>query len=62
VKTADVVIIGSGSLANGIVYALSQMATGSFRVAIIGRSTVKVEERDGVPDRVTVRKMHEPSV
>jgi len=42
VKTADVVIIGSGSLAHSIVYALSQMATGSFRIAIIGRSAVKV--------------------
>src|ERR1700733_12024973 len=41
VKTADVVIIGSGSLAHGIVYALSQIA-GSFRVAIIGRSSAKV--------------------
>src|SRR5580704_4461536 len=41
-KTADVVILGSGSLANGIVYALSQVFTGSLQVAIIGRSTVKV--------------------
>jgi hypothetical protein len=42
VKTADVVILGSGSLANGIVYALSQVFTGSLQIAIIGRSTVKV--------------------
>ena len=41
-KFADVVIIGSGSLAHGIVYALSQVATGSFKIAIIGRSTVMV--------------------
>ena len=42
VKTVDVVIIGSGSLARGIVHALSQIATGSIRIAIIGRSAVKV--------------------
>jgi hypothetical protein len=42
VKTADVVIVGSGSLARGVVYALSQVATGSLRIAIIGRSTAKV--------------------
>lgn len=41
-KTADVVIIGSGSLARGIGYALSQVSTGSLRVAIIGRSVGKV--------------------
>ena len=41
-KTADVVVIGSGSLAHGIVYALSQMAKASFRIAIVGRSTAKV--------------------
>jgi hypothetical protein len=42
VKTADIVIIGSGSLARGIVYALSQAAMGSLRIAVIGRSTTKV--------------------
>jgi len=42
VKTADIVIIGSGSLAHGIVYALSQVAAGSLRIAIIGRSGAKV--------------------
>src|SRR5260370_37514639 len=42
VKTADVVIIGSGSLARGIGYVLSQVSTGSLRVAIIGRSVGKV--------------------
>lgn len=41
-RTADVVIIGSGSLARGIVYALSQVATGSLRIAVIGRSAAKV--------------------
>jgi hypothetical protein len=42
VKPADIVIIGSGSLAHGIVYALSQVALGSLRIAIIGRSGAKV--------------------
>ncbi|MGA3090087.1 MAG: hypothetical protein ABSD75_15845 [Terriglobales bacterium] len=41
-KTAEIVIIGSGSLAQGIVYALSQVAAGSFRVAIAGRSQAKI--------------------
>lgn len=41
-KTADIVIIGSGSLAHGIVYALSQAAMDSLRIAIIGRSGAKV--------------------
>jgi len=44
VKTADIVIIGSGSLAHGIVYALSQVAAGSLRIAIIGRSGAKVSQ------------------
>jgi hypothetical protein len=43
-KTADVVILGFGSLANGIVYALSQVFTGSLQIAIIGRSTVLIAE------------------
>jgi hypothetical protein len=42
VKTADVVILGSGSLANGIVNALSHVFMGPLQIAIIGRSTVKV--------------------
>jgi hypothetical protein len=42
VKTADVVIAGSGSLAQGIVYALSQAAMDSLRIAVIGRSSAKV--------------------
>jgi hypothetical protein len=41
VKTADMVIIGSGSLAHGIAYALSQAVRGSLRIAIIGRSVAK---------------------
>jgi shikimate 5-dehydrogenase len=42
VKTADVVIVGSGSLAQGIVYALSQVATNSMQIAVIGRSDRKI--------------------
>jgi hypothetical protein len=42
VKTADVVIVGSGSLAQGIVYALSQGAMDSLRIVVIGRSMAKV--------------------
>jgi hypothetical protein len=42
VKTADVVIVGSGSLAQGIVYALSQVATNSMQIAVIGRSEAKI--------------------
>jgi hypothetical protein len=42
VKTADVVIVGSGSLAQGVVYALSQVPNGSLRTVIIGRSSSKV--------------------
>ncbi|HMI53504.1 MAG TPA: hypothetical protein VK525_18460 [Candidatus Saccharimonadales bacterium] len=41
-KTADVAILGSGSLANGIVHALSQVSAGSLQIAIIGRSTAKI--------------------
>jgi hypothetical protein len=44
VKTADIVIIGSGSLAHGIVYALSQVPTGAPRIAITGRSEAKVSQ------------------
>jgi hypothetical protein len=44
VKTADIVIIGSGSLARGIVYALSQAVRGSLRIAIIGRSRAKISQ------------------
>jgi hypothetical protein len=41
-KTSEIVIIGSGSLATGIVYALSQAAKSSLRITIIGRSETKV--------------------
>jgi hypothetical protein len=44
VKTADVVIVGSGSLARGIVYALSQVAMDSLRIVVIGRSMTKVSQ------------------
>jgi hypothetical protein len=60
VKTADIVIIGSGSLAQDIVYALSQVATGSLRIAIIGRSTSysmlkkNVKLRKEIADRIGV--------
>jgi len=38
---ADIVIIGSGSLAVRVANTLSQLSVGSLRVAIIGRSLVK---------------------
>jgi hypothetical protein len=41
-KTADIFIIGSGSLAAGVVNALSQISPGPLRIAIIGRSMPKV--------------------
>lgn len=41
-KTAEIVIVGSGSLAQGVVYGLSQVAPGSLRIALIGRSSAKV--------------------
>lgn len=41
-KNADFVIAGSGSLAQGIVSALSQAAIDPLRIAVIGRSTAKV--------------------
>jgi hypothetical protein len=41
-KTSAIVIIGSGSLATGTAYALSQFAKGPLRIAIIGRSEAKV--------------------
>jgi hypothetical protein len=43
-KTSEIVIIGSGSLATGIVSALSQAAKGSLRITIIGRSETKVSQ------------------
>lgn len=41
-KTADFAIIGSGSLAQGVVYGFSQVALGPLRIAVIGRSPAKV--------------------
>lgn len=41
-KNADIVIVGSGSLAQGIIYGLSQVAPGSLRITVIGRSSAKV--------------------
>lgn len=43
-KKADIVIIGSGSLASGVVNALSHVSKDSLRIAIIGRSRKKVSE------------------
>lgn len=40
-KSADIFIIGTGSLAGGIVNCLSQTAEGPLRIAIIGRSMAK---------------------
>jgi hypothetical protein len=42
VKAADILIIGSGSLAAGVINALSQETSCSLRVAIVGRSPAKV--------------------
>ena len=40
--SAEVFLVGSGSLAEAVVNGLSQTSIGSFRVAIIGRSLAKV--------------------
>jgi len=40
-KTAEILIIGTGSLASGVVNALSLLSVGALRVAIIGRSRHK---------------------
>lgn len=42
VQAADIVIVGSGSLAQGIVQALAQGGADSRRIAIVGRSAIKV--------------------
>jgi hypothetical protein len=44
VKTPDIVIIGSGSLASGVVNALSHVSMGALRIAIIARSRKKVSQ------------------
>lgn len=41
-KAADILIVGSGSLAAGVVLSLSQVPTGPIRIAILGRSLEKV--------------------
>jgi hypothetical protein len=42
IKTSDIILVGTGSLARGIAYELSQVAAHSLRIAVIGRSTAKV--------------------
>jgi len=44
VQTADIVIIGSGSLASGVVNALSQVSKDSLTIVLIGRSVAKVRQ------------------
>jgi hypothetical protein len=43
-KRVDILLIGSGSLARGIAYSLSQVSTPPLRVAILGRSTAKISQ------------------
>jgi hypothetical protein len=43
-KTAEILVIGTGSIARGVVYELSHILGRSLRVVIIGRSQVKVSE------------------
>ena len=43
-KTAEIVIVGSGSLATGITNALSHVSRNSLHVAIIGRSVAKASQ------------------
>jgi hypothetical protein len=43
-KSADIVVIGTGSIARGIIYGLSHVPGISFRVAIIGRSRTKASK------------------
>jgi hypothetical protein len=43
-KQADVLIVGTGSLATGTVNALSQLSMGKIRVGIIGRSKAKASQ------------------
>jgi hypothetical protein len=42
VSDADIVIIGSGSLATKVIYALTQLSAGRLQIAVIGRSKSKV--------------------
>jgi hypothetical protein len=43
-KSAEIVVIGTGSIARGIIYGLSHVPGISLRVAIIGRSRTKASE------------------
>ena len=43
-KGADILIVGTGSLATGTVNALSQLSMGKIRVGIIGRSKAKASQ------------------
>jgi hypothetical protein len=43
-KTAEILVIGTGSIARGVVYGLSHILGRSFRVVILGRSPAKVSE------------------
>lgn len=41
-KSADIVIVGTGSLARGVAQALCQASSGALRIAMIGRGATKV--------------------
>ena len=41
-KSADIVVVGTGSLAAGVAHSLCQAADGPLRVAVIGRDAAKV--------------------
>ena len=43
-KSAEIIVIGTGSIARGVVFRLSQVPEISLRVAIIGRSLAKASE------------------
>jgi hypothetical protein len=43
-KTAEIIVIGTGSITRGVVYGLSHVPGVSLRVAIIGRSHAKSPE------------------
>src|ERR1700730_2702688 len=43
-KSAEIIVIGTGSIARGVVYGLSHVPGISLRVAIIGRSLAKASE------------------
>jgi saccharopine dehydrogenase-like NADP-dependent oxidoreductase len=43
-KSAEIIVIGTGSIARGVAFGLSQVPEISLRVAIIGRSLAKASE------------------